>query len=248
MSDFDPNKTPGSFGAPPPEAPREVAQPLDPSLLSAQLAKARANERELAPFAPEQTRMGVPPPTTIHAPERSQPANPMPAASDTDSPSRGMPTAIADPGKRITGGFGPAMDAQYFPIDGAELKELVLAQFDALAARIQNDLRFHLAVTYPRIRCRVAVEVEAYAQEFGPAIEVIKEVGKTPLEVAKRYADQVAFVLVEQRQEFAEDGASEHPPNFIREELKLPIPHKRQIEVPGGRMFVDTVPDTDGLF
>lgn len=242
--DFDPTKTPGTFGQPPPDAPRESAMPLTDDSLSEALARAAANEQTLEPFNPQPgptpvTRMGVSAPKTLHAPPRTAPQTHQPAASETDSPSRGIPREVADPGRRITGGFGHAGEAQYFPLDGTELRELVLSQFDQLAERLQNDLRFHIAITYPRVRVRVVVEVEAYAQENGFTVERIKEHDKTPLEVARDHADQVAFVLIAERREVADDGSAENPPDRVREELGLARPHKQQIDTPGGRMFVD---------
>lgn len=244
--DFDPSKTPGTFEVPPANAPRETSQPLSVDAVSEQLARAAQNERELPPFEP---RMGLPPPV-IHAAPRQGERSHQPAASSTDSPSRGVPQPILDPGKRITGGFGHTGEAQYFPLDGTELRELVLSQFDALAQRLQNDLRFHIAITYPRVKVRVVVEVDAYAQESGFTVERIVEHAKTPVEVAHDHADHVTFVLVESRREVAEDGSSEAPPDLLREELGLQKPLKQQIELPGNqRMFVDVQSQPlDGMF
>ncbi len=147
---FDPAKTPGSFEAPPPGAPHEVAQDLSPQLVQEQLERARANEQVLPPFAPER-RMGVPPPTTIHATPRELSVSHQPAASAGDSPSRGIPKPISDPGKIITGGWGPSSEALYFPLDGTELRELTRMLLDKLNDRIENDLRFSPAATYPRL-------------------------------------------------------------------------------------------------
>src|SRR6185295_18611078 len=68
---------------------------------------------------------------SLATPSEDQPPLPPPepwqkAASDTDTPSRGIPTAIADPGKAITGGFGGLGPAQYFPLDGSELGAVIL--------------------------------------------------------------------------------------------------------------------------
>ena len=245
---FDPTKTPGTFGEPPPNAPREVSQPLAQDAIGKALSEAAKNEQPLPPFDPPK-RMGVLPPETLHAAPRSAPPSHQPAASETDSPSRGIPQEITDPGKRITGGFGHAGESQYFPLDGSELRELVRSLMDKINERIQDDLRFHIAITYPRVRARVVVEIEAYAQDSGFEIEKISEWTKTPLEYARVIADKVAFVVIEGRQEMADDGSAENPPNRVRDELGLPTPHKQQIQTPGGRIFVDVPnPGLDNLF
>src|SRR6185295_6456080 len=81
----------------------------------------------------------------------------MPAASDTDSPARGLlPTLVPPKGDKFEGiergGFGDMGEAQYFPLSGDELKELVFDLMDKVHGEIQNDLRFSLALTYPCVR------------------------------------------------------------------------------------------------
>ena len=236
----DATKTPtGSFAPPPADAPREVARPLDPSVVDAQIAAARANERPLPPFNPQP--VSPPPPTKDDRVVEAR--SHQPAASNSDSPSRGVPRPILDPGKRITGGFGLNADQQYFPLDGSELRELVRGLLDQVNDRIANDLRFHLAITYPRVRARVVVEIEAYAKDQDFTIERIGVHDKTPLEVARQHGDQIVFAVIAGRQEFTEEGAAQDPPNRIREELGLPIPRKQQVETPGGKMFVDRTAD-----
>jgi hypothetical protein len=242
----DKSEVTGSFEAPPPGAPRELAQPLSAEFLAAQLEAAARNEQVLAPFAPQAT----PVPPLVAAVRATQPAREghQPAASSGDSPSRGVPRPITDPGKVITGGFGAMQDGQYFPLDGAELREVILSLMDRLAQRLPNDLRLHQAITYPRLRVRVAAEVEAYAADGGFTIEFVSVHEKTPIEVARQYGDKVVFVLVERRQEFADDGGAEDPPDRVRESLGLERPRKQQIETPGGKMFVDRSTRLDGLF
>lgn len=165
------------------------------------------------------------------------------AASNTDSPSRGIPTPIPDEGKKITGGFGVLGDggeAQYYPLDGTELRAVVLTLMDDLARRIEDDLRFSIACTYPRAHVRVMIEVDAYGQEKTMEIPKVMppHVG-TPLEVAKRYGDQIVFVVIAERQEMTPDGQSVTPPNRMRQEAGLTIPHKQAIDTPSGRQFVD---------
>lgn len=165
-----------------------------------------------------------------------------PAASNTDSPSRGVPRPIADPGKRITGGFGDVGEAQYFPLDGLELKVLIEALLDDLHARIQDDLRFARAMTYPRVRARVEIIVECYAADAGFVIpKIAKPHEKTPIDVARSHADECVFILSSQRQEFDEDNQPQSAPNAIRQELGMGIPRKQSVQTPGGRMIVDVV-------
>lgn len=163
------------------------------------------------------------------------------AASDSDSPSRGLPTASADPGKTITGGFGDLGEAQYFPLTGLELRHLVDGLMSVINQRMIDDPRFSMAVTYPRVRARVTVQVDAHAVEQSFEIpKIMPPHEKTPLEIAKARADEVVFVVVAERIEMTEDGESISPPNAIRKELGLEVPRKRAIATPsGGRRFVD---------
>lgn len=164
------------------------------------------------------------------------------AGSNTDSPSRGVPHDIATPGKRITGGFGEAADAQYLPLNGMELRELVNDLLDRLHARIQDDLRFSMAVCYPRVAVRVELIVDAFPEDAGFTIPVTSPPHeKTPLEIARAHADEVVFVLKAERVEMTKDGESVAPPNLIRQELGLSVPRKQAIQTPTGRQFVDVV-------
>lgn len=174
---------------------------------------------------------------------RPDPAKHQPAASDTDSPARGTPPPMATlpEGKRITGGFGDPIEAEYYPLDGTELRELVYALMDSIHARLQDDLRFSFAVTYPRCSARVVVEIDAFAQDQTLTVEkvMMPPHEKTPLEVARVYGDQVVFCVTAERAEMTEDGRSIAPPNQTRKELQLPIPRKTAVETPAGRMIVD---------
>lgn len=163
-----------------------------------------------------------------------------PAASDTDSPARGIPKAIADPGKQITGGFGDAGQAQYYPLDGIELRELVYALMDQVHARLADDLRFSMAICYPRVSARVEVIIEGYPVDTGFVIpQVMRPYEKTPLEVARSYGDEVVFVVKAERVEMTADGESVAPPNLTRQELGLRVPRKQAIDTPTGRQLVD---------
>lgn len=172
-------------------------------------------------------------------PVTEQPSRYQPAASDTDTPSRGIPTPIEDEGKRITGGFGDIAEAQYIPLNGSELAEVVKGLLSEIDARLDDDLRFSMAVTYPRVRAKVIVEIQAHAQ---PGFDITK-LGpphtKTPLEIARARADEIVFVVIAQREEMTDAGESVMPPNALRRELELPIPGKRYVETPGGRQLVD---------
>lgn len=166
-----------------------------------------------------------------------------PAASHTDSPSRGIPRAIHDPGKQITGGFGEAADAQYFPLDGAELLQVVWVLMDELAQRLKNDLRFSMAATYPRVAVKAQIVVEGYAED--QSFEVTKVMpphDKTPIDVAQRHGDEVVFVIRTERREFTEDGEIASPPNAMRQEIGAVIPRKQWIGSGAGRQLADVAP------
>jgi len=165
-----------------------------------------------------------------------------PAASNTDTPSRGQPAPIVDPGKRITGGFGDAVDAQYFPLDGSELLTLVKALMISLMDQLDHDLRFTLATCYPRVAARVNVEISCFAtdQSF-QVVRVLPPHEKTPIEIARQYADEVIFIVTAERVEMDAAGQSISPPNATRLELGLTVPAKTTIQTPGGRMVVDLV-------
>ncbi len=164
-----------------------------------------------------------------------------PAQSNTDSPSRGLPSPVTDQGKRITGGFGDVGEAQYFPLDGAELRLVAEGLLDQLRARLQDDLRFSIAITYPRVAIRLELIVDAFGQDKEqviPAVAVPHT--KTPLEVAREFGDQIVFILAEVRQEFDDAGEASMAPNALRAEVGAEIPFKRPVTTAGGtRMMVD---------
>lgn len=165
-----------------------------------------------------------------------------PAASNTDGPSRGIPRPIADPNKQITGGFGDAADAQYYPLDGAELLQVVWGLMDDLAKRLVNDIRFSVAATYPRVAVRAQVVVEGYTVDVPIVVEkVAVPWEKTPVALAEKLGDEVVFVVRERRREFASDGAVETPPNAMRAEAGLEIPRKQFVGTGNNRSVVDRV-------
>jgi hypothetical protein len=330
---LDPSRTPGAGGvAPPPDAPIETTQPLQPETIAHQMAQARANERELKPFNPPKARppiapaasptVAVPSPAPkadvpgvnaladvaadffgtepsavpVLAPPRSPSVPPhiafnepipendalalgeveqmadleplsdedrarMPAASNSESPSRGILKDLVpdvQSRKAVTGGFGLSLEGQYNPLDGTELRELVLSMFDELVKSTENDLRFSMGLTYPRVQARVVIEIEGYAEDANNSIRIERvrvpknaEKGATPKDVARSLADRVTFVVLAKRQEFTPDGESEMPPDEFREKLGLPVPRMTMVPGVGGdpnmnHQFVDVVaPGTD---
>lgn len=177
------------------------------------------------------------PPAQVVGPRR-------PAESDTDTPARGLPRPIEDPGKKITGGFGDVGDAQYFPLDGFELKTLVEGLMSQIHARLQDDLRFSVACVYPRVTARVVVEIQGFTVDQSFQIPKIAAHDKTPSAIARARSDEIVFCLVSERQEMTEDGQSVTPPNQTRIDLGLPVPRKQAIETPGGRQLVDVTTST----
>lgn len=163
-----------------------------------------------------------------------------PAESDTDSPSRGQPRAILDQGKQITGGFGDVGEGQYFPLDGSELRELANGLLSQIHERLKDDLRFTMAVTYPRAKVRVELTVEAYGMANPMIIPAVaKPHDKTPIEIARQRSDEIVFVVAAERAEMSPDGESLHPPNETRRDLGLEVPYKRPIGMGVGRIMVD---------
>jgi hypothetical protein len=169
----------------------------------------------------------------------------MPAASNTDSPSRGIPTShTTQSGLPIDAGLGlGGMD--YYALTGAELFTLVETLMDQLHARCQNDLRFNEAITYPQVSVRVAIEIHGFAQDQAQIIDVVLPPehparATNPLALAHQVADEIAFVLVESRAETTPEGEPATPPDAIRDELGLTKPRKQIVTGPGGsRSFVD---------
>lgn len=162
-----------------------------------------------------------------------------PAASNSDSPSRGLPSSSLDPGKQITGGFGQPTTGMYFPLDGSELRALVFKLMDELADQISSDLRFSMALTYPRVAARVVVEVSAYPDGSFEIPKVMIPVDRLPEEIARRLHDHVCFCVIAERTEMAADGGSLNPPDKVRDDLQLSKPQKQIVDTPGGRMIVD---------
>jgi hypothetical protein len=162
-----------------------------------------------------------------------------PAASNTDSPARGIPSPVADPGKRITGGFGDAIDQQYFPLDGSELRALVIGILEYLKDQMLNDLRFSVALCYPRVTARVVIHIEGYAHEMNFDLTRAAEHTKTTVEIAELVGAQpTTFELEGVVAEMTPDGESVMPPNATREALGLTVPRKQRVPMPTGGFAV----------
>lgn len=171
----------------------------------------------------------------------------MPAASDSDSPAAGIPRGPVRPGKEITGGFGAPANLQYFALNGQELLKLLDAQLGALYDRCQNDLRFNEGLCYPRVTMRVVVEVRGFVSDNDFTVERLQlpddpATQRNPIEFCREIADEVAFVVLEEMREVAEDGSSVTPPGMVRAELGLAQPGKRRVKQgAAGSTFVDVV-------
>ena len=173
----------------------------------------------------------------------------MPAASNTDSPTRGIVRpniSNARPNRpEITGGFGDQAALQYFALDGRELLTLVETLMDEVHARLQNDLRFNEALTYPQVSARVVIEISGFAHDSDFLIDKILPTTheartRTPIEIARSVADEVAFVVMAERREADDEGNPIAPPDQLRQELGLRRPGKRMIRSPlGTESFVD---------
>ncbi len=178
----------------------------------------------------------IPPQPQAQAVEEMPDKRLFPAASNSDSPSRGVPGSAPVPASRtsapigITGGFGES-EAEYFPLDGSELKVVCEQLLDEVNNIIQNDLRFSPALTYPRLSARLQLIIEGEASEVeGFVIDRVKTHEKTPLAVAQAHADSVVFVVAAQRREFDEADQVETPADQIRDELHLKKPGKHLVQ------------------
>lgn len=253
----DTKKMSGSFVEPPENAPREVSQPLSDATIADQLAQARRNEKTLAPLAPQGTPTNAAQDLLAAAQARvaekrasNAPAEGVqyrPAESETDSPARGVPTPIQDPNRRITGGWGDADAAQYNPLNGLELAELVKQLLDELNDRLSRDLRFHLAIVYPRASVTLTLKVEGYAQDSNFEIKGQKVHDKTPEAIAEKAGSPTAFDVEVSRAEFDAEGTAQDPPDKIRHELGLEVPRKQWTGDGANRQVVD-LPGRGPLF
>jgi hypothetical protein len=146
-----------------------------------------------------------------------------PAASNTDSPSRGVPKPILDPGKQITGGWGHGAvgPAQYFALDGSELRTLIQTLWRDIEDRMSKDLRFMMAICYPRVMARVTVEV----------------CGATP----DAAINDVAFTLESRILDLMAMAVDDHetPADALRDQAGLTKPFKHLVQTSTGTIMVD---------
>lgn len=150
-------------------------------------------------------------------------------------PTRGQPKPILDRGKQITGGFGdPGGEAFYAPLDGTEVWAIAKRIADELIRRAQNDLRFSMAVVYPRVSVRVVLEVQGFGEERGIAIDRVETYEKNPIDLARTMGEEVCFVVRAGRREVDEAGQPETAPNAMRDEIGAEIPKKQRVQDAGG--------------
>jgi hypothetical protein len=201
------------------------------ALLADMKAQMAAIEKSLL-ADPVPATQGVQPAKPVVAADKSQPA-----ASNTDSPSRGMPgTAPTGPRDKprleVTGGFGEA-DQEYYPLDGTEVLALAGTLLDDLWARLQNDLRFSVAITYPRLNIKAQLAIQGEAADQDVIVERVLVKDRTPLEVAQAHGDSVIFCVTRQKREFDDAENVETPADAIRDELGLIKPRKRKVGTGG---------------
>lgn len=287
VAPIDPTKKPGesgaagdtigTFQAPPAHAPIETSQPLDAETIAAQVAKAHANELELAPLkyaldkavasAAGATSGGIvltatphaapdapagsahlqgQPPLNSHPPIQPQDALPGPnlppapapapdplagiapiqphqkAASNTDSPSRGVPQPLPL-GKQITGGWGSdgGFEPQYYALDGTELLALVRAIWAQLNDQLDLDLRFGIASCYPQVAARVTIEISG------------AHAGASVNQVAFTRETQIAMLTAQK----VDDQVT--PADALRVEAGVERPYKRTLRTATGTFIVD---------
>lgn len=168
----------------------------------------------------------------------------MPAASDTDSPTRGIPRQILPRGKEITGGFGDARALAYFALNGQELLALLDQQLGALYDRCKDDLRFNEGLCYPQVTLRVVVEVRGFVQDGNFTVERLlpadhEACARNPIAFCREVAEEVGFVLIQQHQETTAEGQPVTAPAEVRATLGLPQPGKRRVKQGAGSAFVD---------
>ncbi len=150
-----------------------------------------------------------------------------PAASSTDTPSRGIPTPPADPGKQITGGWGPTgSGSEYFALDGAELKAIVIALAARLEQALDGDLRFGLSVVYPQVKIALRLTVDGRSPEG-------RDLDLPGSEKIDLHWDRILALDAE-----VEDSAST-PAGKIRDDFQIRGPRKQVIRAGAARLLVD---------
>ena len=215
-----------------PAAPPEP-EPADPSPLAALVGvpPERDAEGKIIPLAERLAKMSdgaKEAPKGVPVLDPGPVPGPQPAASSEEdpveaSPSRGKPQPIADPGKKITGGWGLAGgEAAYFALAGDELATVVRELMVKVSEAMDRDLRFSLAVTYPQVRVRVTVTVDG--AESGAQVNDIR----FDLQEAR------LFTLEEQAQD-----DQETPADYHRDQVGLTRPQKHAVQSGAGRLVVD---------
>ena len=287
----------GSAGAvPPPHAPRETTQPLQPGAVKDMLAKAIANEKELKPlhFGPGPTPAQIPTkpspviqprPVDPTAPPRpaslkpsdavpgdpvpvdagpadrvdstasaADPAGPdtrvptptdtpdtpealsaeflkeHPAASNTDTPARGIPK-VQPPDKAITGGFGHE-PSQYFALDGTEVRAVAEKLLDSIRDQMAHDLRFGIACCYPQVLITATITITGSGHE-APTNDVDHTVTAENT-VALRPTTETLLTLTA----FAVDD-DQTPADALRDKAGLKKPRKQLVTTSMGKTFAD---------
>jgi len=150
-----------------------------------------------------------------------------PAASTTDSPSRGIPQPVGDPGKQITGGWGPqGSGSEYFALDGSELKAIVLALAARLQQALDGDLRFGLSVVYPQVKVSLSLTVDGRSPE-GRDLDLP---GNEKIDL-----NWSRILALRAEVEDNEDS----PAGKIRDDFQIRGPQKQVIRAGAARLLVD---------
>ncbi len=153
----------------------------------------------------------------------------------TAGPTRGMPRGIPLD-KQVTGGFGMAEAPTYFALNGLELREMIDALQGHLKKQVSEDLRFGIALTYPRVAVTLTLKVVAYPVDGSFDLVHEKSFEGTSEAEALTMADRQEFEISAEASD-----TDETPANQIREELGLEIPMKQlsRNSTPKNPMFVD---------
>lgn len=161
-----------------------------------------------------------------------------PAASNTDSPSRGMPRRDPRAGLNVTGGWGDAnAGAQYFALSGDDLRTIAQQMLLEIHDRIANDLRFSIALVYPRVSVRASLHIHGFAggpqsfeiERIRPADVAGPGGSPAPEAIAQALADEVVFTLIAERREVDDAGDSVAAPDQLRDEFGMERPGKRVV-------------------
>jgi len=130
---------------------------------------------------------------------------------------------IQDPGKVITGGWGldASFPAQYYALDGSEIRAIALRLWEDVKVKMEQDLRFHLAACYPQALVRVSVEVAGATA--GAAVN----------DVAFTLASKIVVL------EASLADTPDTPADALRVDTGLPRPYKHAVKTPTGTYIVD---------